>query len=210
MKLWTQPLGPVQTNGFVLSNEQGDGIVIDPGMEPEELLETIEGLNIKAILLTHAHFDHIGGLTQVMEQTQAPVYIHAQEAEWLTTPELNGSARWPMVTEPMVFDVDVQPLTDGQKLKLAGWEIDVFHVPGHSPGSVVFYIPEEQIVIAGDTLFAGSIGRTDLPGGDYDQLIHNISTKLLVLPEETTVYPGHGPHTTIKKEKQFNPFVGQL
>lgn len=208
MKLWTQPLGPIQTNGYLITN-QGEGIIIDPGMEPEAMLEEIKDIQVKAILLTHAHFDHIGGLNQVVEQTQAPVYIHALEREWLTDPQLNGSARWPMVTEPIKYEGNIHELEEGQKLQLAGLDIEVLHTPGHSPGSVSFYLKAQDIVIAGDTLFADSVGRTDLPGGEHSQLISSIKTKLFALPDATVVYPGHGPRTTIQREKQSNPFVGQ-
>lgn len=208
MKLWTQPLGPIQTNGYLITN-QGEGIIIDPGMEPEAMLEEIKDIQVKAILLTHAHFDHIGGLNQVVEQTQAPVYIHALEREWLTDPQLNGSARWPMVTEPIKYEGNIHELEEGQKLQLAGLDIEVLHTPGHSPGSVSFYLKAQDIVIAGDTLFADSVGRTDLPGGEHSQLISSIKTKLFALPDATVVYPGHGPRTTIQSEKQSNPFVGQ-
>ncbi|GAA0350643.1 MBL fold metallo-hydrolase [Bacillus horti] len=210
MKLWTQPLGPVQTNGFVISNDDNEGIVIDPGMEPDAMIQEIGSMDIKAILLTHAHFDHIGGLEQVMKHTNAPVYIHSEEQSWLSTPELNGSARWPAVLEPLVINIESTAIEDGQRLEFAGFDIEVLHTPGHSPGSVSFYFAKHDLVIAGDTLFAGSIGRTDLQGGDYDRLINCIQTKLLTLPPGTAVYPGHGPSTTVKAEAQFNPYVGQL
>lgn len=207
MNLWTQPLGPIQTNGFVLSNEAGKGIVIDPGMHPESMIEHIKDLEIVAILLTHAHFDHMAGLEQVREVTKAPVYIHDLEEDWLTNPEKNGSAHWSMVTEPIICQPSDQVLQDGQILQLAGFTLQVLHTPGHSPGSVSFYLEQEQLLIAGDTLFAGSIGRTDLHNGDYDTLMTSIKTKILTLPEETVVYPGHGPQTTVGHEMMVNPFI---
>jgi len=209
VKLWTQPLGPFQANTYVLSTEQGEGIVIDPGMEPQPLLEYIRTLDIKAILLTHAHLDHIGGLEQVRELTQAPVYIHDLEAEWLYTPELNGSANMPFLGGPIRCRPRDKGLKDGEVLHLAGLTLQVIHTPGHSPGSVSFYLKDEGILISGDTLFAGSIGRTDFPGGDYPTIIRSIKEKLFTLPHETKVYPGHGPETTIGDEKRYNPFVGE-
>lgn len=205
--IWMQPLGPLQTNGYVIMNEANEAIIVDPGMHPEPMLKFVDNKKVVAILLTHAHFDHIGGLEAVRQATNAPVYIHDAEAAWLTTPDLNGSGRWPMVTEPIKCAPRDYALVDGQRLNLAGFDIDVLYTPGHSPGGVSFYFAQEKFVIAGDTLFAGSIGRTDLPGGDFDTLSESIRTKLYALPNETIVYPGHGPETTIEDEKAYNPFV---
>lgn len=207
LNLWMQPLGPIQTNGYVLTNDKKQGIVIDPGMDEPALLEVIKDIDVQAILLTHAHFDHIGGLEAVRKQTGAPVYIHDEEADWLLDADKNGSSRWLMVTGAIVCQERDHSLMDQQTLELAGLTIKVLHTPGHSPGSVSFYIESEGVLIAGDTLFAGSIGRTDLTGGDYETLITSIKQQLLTLPEETKVYPGHGPETVIKDEKMYNPFL---
>ncbi|CAJ1001942.1 MBL fold metallo-hydrolase [Brevibacillus aydinogluensis] len=201
-------LGPFQTNAYILTNpETGQSIVIDPGMEPAALLRALEGKNIVAILLTHAHLDHIGGLNQVRALTGAPVYIHPLEQSWLTDPDLNGSTRWNL-SEPIVCEPAEHELADGQTLELAGLTIRVLHTPGHSPGSCSFVVG--QHCFGGDVLFAQSIGRTDLPGGNFETLMISIQDKLFELDDDTIVYPGHGPKTTIEAEKLYNPFVTGL
>ncbi|MGI6187852.1 MULTISPECIES: MBL fold metallo-hydrolase [Bacillales] len=201
-------LGPFQTNAYILTNpETGQSIVIDPGMEPAALLRALKGKNIVAILLTHAHLDHIGGLNQVRALTGAPVYIHPLEQSWLTDPDLNGSTRWHL-SEPIVCEPAEHELADGQTLELAGLTIRVLHTPGHSPGSCSFVVG--QHCFGGDVLFAQSIGRTDLPGGNFETLMISIQDKLFELDDDTIVYPGHGPKTTIEAEKLYNPFVTGL
>ncbi|MFC4767327.1 MBL fold metallo-hydrolase [Effusibacillus consociatus] len=199
-------LGAFQTNCYVVTDEgTRTALVIDPGYNPEIVLDAIDDYKVTHILLTHAHLDHIGGLGKLKEVTGAPIYIHENEKDWLTNPMLNGSGRWPQLGGPITDPAADHFVAEGDKIPFAGRELSVVFVPGHSPGSVA-YILEDQ-VFAGDTLFYGSIGRTDLPGGDFDTLITSIRTKLYTLPPQTVVYPGHGPETTVEREKKLNPFV---
>lgn len=199
-------LGPLQTNAYLIYKpEQNKGIIIDPGMNPKSLIKRIDTLelDIEAIVLTHAHFDHIGGVDEIRKLKKCPVYIHDLEADWLTDAKLNGSLRWTDVTGPITTEPAEYALDQGQKLQLLGEIFEVFHTPGHSPGSCSLLWGNH--LFAGDVLFKLSVGRTDLPGGNQRDLMDSIRRKLYVLDDAIQVYPGHGPKTTIGFEKANNP-----
>lgn len=202
--------GPFAENCYVVgSKATKNAILIDPGDEMDSVQRGIEreGFTIEAILLTHGHIDHAAGLADWKEKTKAPVYYHELEAAMVQGLTLQG----------FMFGLRAKNgpppdyvLKGGETLHLIGLSIIVLHTPGHTAGGVCFWIPELRWLISGDVLFQGSIGRTDLPGGDYATLIGSIQAKLLVLPEESTVFPGHGPKTTIGRERTANPFLAGL
>lgn len=206
MKIHTIPLGPFQTNCYILTQEDGQTILIDPGYQPEPLLQWIrkEKLQVERILITHGHLDHIGGVQAIKDATGAEVSIHRREDRWLTDPQLNLSAHWPqsgLVTGPPADSF----VEDGDEIPFAGTSLRVAFTPGHTPGHVVYIA--DGCAFVGDTLFAGGIGRTDLPEGNLEELLTSIETKLYTLPRDTVVYPGHGPATTIGAERDHNPFI---
>ena len=201
------PVGMLQCNCSIFGDEQTrEAIVIDPGDDVSQILEllTQHGLKVKAIVITHAHIDHIGGAQELKRITQAPVYMNLSDAGLQAM--LATQAAWLGVPTPESVKIDA-PLNDGATLQLGQAEFHVLHTPGHTQGSTSLWIPSERKLVAGDTLFLGSIGRTDLPGGDGRQILRSIHQKLLPLPEETTVIPGHGGITTIGQEKEFNVFL---
>ncbi|WP_028399204.1 MBL fold metallo-hydrolase [Ectobacillus panaciterrae] len=206
---WTQlPLGPLQTNAYILHNEKQECIIFDPGNEGEKLISHLQqhGLQPLAVLLTHAHFDHIGAVDDVRETYSIPVYVHTEEQDWLQDASLNGSALFMMGRSITAKPADELIEKEGT-LSIGSFTFEVFETPGHSPGSVSYYSKEAAAVFSGDVLFQMSIGRTDLPGGSFNELIMSIEEKLFTLPDETAVLCGHGPETTIGFEKANNPFL---
>lgn len=202
-------LGPIATNCYIVSDERNRAFLIDAGYEYERVLAAVDGLEVSHILLTHAHFDHIGGVQFVKEATGAQVLIHEAEAGWLTDPTLNLSAvRSEFVPWPVKGPAPDGLLGDGDILELLGREVRVLFTPGHSPGHVSYLLGD--VLFGGDALFAGSIGRTDLPGGDFETLLSSIRKQLLTLDPGTRVLPGHGPATTIGDEAESNPFLAGL
>jgi hydroxyacylglutathione hydrolase len=201
------PVGMLQCNCSVFGDEETrEALVVDPGDQIEDVLEIVRrhGLTVKAIVITHAHIDHIGGAEKLKQATGAPVYMNANDAELQKM--MDVQAGWLGMHTPESVEIDTDA-RDGDKLVVGTAEFHVLHTPGHTPGSISLWIPAEGKLIAGDTLFRDSIGRTDLPGGDGRQILRSIHDKLLGLPEETVVIPGHGPNTTIARERRFNPFL---
>jgi glyoxylase-like metal-dependent hydrolase (beta-lactamase superfamily II) len=204
----TFPVGPLACNCTILADEEThEAIVIDPGDEIGKIHRRLIdlGLVLKQILITHAHIDHIGGALKLKKLTGAPILLNENDLPLLKMMEMQ--AGWLGIVTPETAPPD-ETLTDGLCVGLARYPAQVVHTPGHTQGSVCLHFAPLKLLIAGDTLFAGSIGRTDLPGGNFDQIVDSIHSRLLVLPNETEVLPGHGPLTTIGAERKSNPFVG--
>lgn len=205
MKIWFRELGEFASNCYIVAcPETQRAMVIDPGTPDPWIKKTVAqfGLKVELILLTHGHLDHIGGVEWVKSWSQAPVWIHEGDSKYLTSPALNGSA---LFGQPIVAPRADRLLRGGDRVSVGSLSFEVLHTPGHTPGGISLFTPGH--LIAGDTLFAGSVGRTDLAGGDHATLIRSIKEKLLPLPEDTCVYCGHGPTTTIGDEKEYNPFI---
>lgn len=207
MILETFPVGPLQCNCTILGDEEaGEAIVIDPGDEISRIDRRLKELRLKLkqILITHGHIDHVGGALKLKRLTGAPILLNENDLPLLKMMAMQ--AAWLGVEPPEVESPDAS-LDEGLKVGLERFPAQVLHTPGHTQGSVCLHFLPLKMVIAGDTLFAGSIGRTDLPGGNGQQIIESIETRLLALPDETRVIPGHGPETTIGMERERNPFL---
>ena len=203
----TFPVGPLQCNCTILADGQTrEAIVIDPGDEITRIHRRLaeHGLTLEQILITHAHIDHIGGALKLKRLTGAPILLNENDLELLAM--MDQQAAWLGIETPEVAPPD-EPLVDGSIVGLEHYPAQIIHTPGHTQGSVCLHFAPLNVLFAGDTLFAGSIGRTDLPGGDYPQILDSIAARLLVLPDETRVVPGHGPITTIGAELRSNPFL---
>lgn len=207
LKIYPMPLGDYQANCYIISVEDL-ALIVDPGDEAQKIITYLKTKALKpvAILLTHGHFDHIGGLEAVLKVYDVPVYAHELEREYFINKAYNLSTTAGKTAIEIKDLSAFHFLQEDGGISLLNQKIEVYHVPGHSSGSIAFYFENDGIVISGDALFKGSIGRTDLINGDHQQLINSIQTKLFNLPDETIVYSGHGPATTIGDEKQTNPF----
>lgn len=201
------PVGLLQCNCSVIGDEASrEAIVIDPGDQIEDVLAVVgkHGLQVKQIVITHAHIDHVGGAMKLRRLTGAPILLNQNDSTLLKM--LDVQAAWIGVAPPEAVQID-QDLADGDIVRAGGLSASVLHTPGHTEGSVCLYFPAESKLIAGDTLFAGSIGRTDLPGGSFEKILRSLHQRVLALPDDTVVIPGHGPGTTIGEERESNPFL---
>jgi len=203
-------VGLVQENCFLLRRDGSQtALIVDPGDEAPVILNAVDelGVKIEAILVTHCHFDHIGAVAPVAEATGAPVYV--SEIERPVLADIMSYVPFPGFGPYESYEAD-HTLKGGEQLELAGFEIDVLFTPGHSPGHLTYSIPSAQAIFSGDVLFQGSVGRVDLPGGDWETLLGSIGALVESLPEETTVYPGHMAITSLGAERRTNPFLAEL
>jgi glyoxylase-like metal-dependent hydrolase (beta-lactamase superfamily II) len=207
MILESFPVGPLRCNCTILGDEvTHEAVVVDPGDNIAEILLRLRkhGLTLRQIVITHAHIDHVGGAALLKKATGAPVFLNQNDLGLLGAMEMQ--AGWLGIPTPEVASPDASA-EDGLTVGLATLPAEVIHTPGHTPGSVCLLFPQQHLLLAGDTLFAGSIGRTDLPVGDGRQILRSLRDRLMVLPDTTRVLPGHGPDTTIGEERQSNPFL---
>lgn len=201
------PVGPLQCNCSIVGDETThEGMVIDPGDEIEDILAVVQKhkLQVKQIVITHAHIDHVGGAMKLRAATGAPILLNQNDYALLKM--LDVQAAWLGMKSPGKVDID-HSLGQADVVKAGSLVANVMHTPGHTEGSICLYFPGEKKLIAGDTLFAGSIGRTDLPGGSFEKIMGSLQGQVLALPDETLVIPGHGPETTIGEERESNPFL---
>ncbi|EOH1637211.1 MBL fold metallo-hydrolase [Enterococcus faecalis] len=210
MKWIRIPVGPLKANAYILSNEDKACVIIDPGDESDKINQYIikHGLFPKAVLLTHAHFDHIGAVDEVRSKWSIPLYLHHEEKDWLTNTELNRSSlpgRIKTTAKPADFLIEEEG-----EIHIDSFSFKVLFTPGHSPGSVSYYMEHENIIISGDVLFKDSIGRTDIIGGNQNILMQTIQEKMFKLPEKTLVFSGHGDVTDIQTERKQNPFLKKI
>lgn len=200
-------VGPLQCNCSILGDEASrEAIVVDPGDNISRIVATLEKhqLTVKQIIVTHAHIDHIAGAQRLKQLTGAPILYNQNDLPLVNM--MDVQAGWLGIATPEVAPPDAS-LEDGQVISITGLAGSILHTPGHTEGSICLYLPQQSLLLAGDTLFAGSVGRTDLPGGNTQKLIRSIHDSLLTLPDEVTVIPGHGAKTTIGAERDSNPFL---
>ena len=201
------PVGPLQCNCSVIGDETTrEAMVIDPGDDIEDVAAIISkhNLKVKQIVITHAHIDHVGGAMKLRTATGAPILLNQNDYALLKM--IDVQATWVGMESPGEVKIDAE-LAHGENLSAGSLSANVLHTPGHSEGSVCLYFPTEKLLIAGDTLFAGSIGRTDLPGGSFEKIMRSLHQRVLALPDDTVVIPGHGPKTTIGDEREGNPYL---
>lgn len=207
IKIEHRVIGAVATNVYlVINTETQEAFLVDPADRADYICRWAKeaGVSIKAVLLTHGHFDHILAVNDLKRELQVPVYAMAEEKVILSDPVLNISGRW--TDSPVSVKCDVE-LKDEEELEVAGFRILSYLTPGHTKGGACYYLPEEGVLFSGDTLFCNSIGRTDFPTGSMGQLVRSVRRLVELLPEDTTVYPGHEANTTIGDEKRFNPYL---
>jgi hydroxyacylglutathione hydrolase len=201
------PVGPLQCNCSIIGDETThEAMVIDPGDDIDDIVAIIDRykLQVKQIVITHAHIDHVGGAMKLRARTGAPILLNQNDYALLKM--LDVQASWLGMVSPGEVEIEAE-LNHGETLRAGNLSANILHTPGHTEGSVCLYFPAEKLLLAGDTLFARSIGRTDLPGGSFEKIMRSIHDRVLTLPDDTAVIPGHGPATTIGEEREENPFL---